>query len=415
MAKARRGLQGGMVIVGHESPHKFDAPSLDYLRSGQGANSYSGGIYNWESPGVGRNYHDEFTRKIEATDPSLRAWNKAHRARVNYEQWLERNNNWAAGGLDHYFTTDPSMVWGGRSLIAPEQIEELRSLRQQILKDNEARTNFGMDLSNISTSGYRTTYKDTWTPSIPYYERMYEMLPAESRNKITNIHDPMLKTTGIPVDTKENWAAAMSLLYPHYDDYDTWTNRRVPPTVGPKPQAPPAFTYQFNLNTPRENFVEFQRPIRNQRGWLRDALMDVVQEANDTVYADGEKHFGEWNRPEEIYDLLKEYRPPNAGDLIDGRRIPNRYRDSSAHPNLGEFESALVDRGIPGVRYPDQYSRDLPEISPSRTENFVVYDPSIMELVKRYPYSLLAPALLAEGAREKQTPVQSPLAGSLLQ
>jgi hypothetical protein len=95
----------------------------------------------------------------------------------------------------------------------------------------------------------------------------------------------------------------------------------------------------------------------------------------------------------------------------------SRYHNWDGEPfpyaHATPFEAGLVRRNIPGIRY-DDYSSRSPD-SRASTQNFVVYDPSIIEIVKRYPYSLLAPALLAEGAREQQTPVQSPLAGTLLQ
>jgi hypothetical protein len=392
-----------MVIVGHESPHKFDAPSLDYLRTGQGANSYTGGLYNYESPAVGQNYHDEFTRKLERQNPAIDEWRRRAWKHDNWTDWQSRMRkpySESFGSLDHLS-------------LSPEQRRELGELRQKILNDNYASGNFGQTLDNLTAEAYRNS--DAWKASIPYYERMYEMLPQSSRSLQNQLSFFQLQDNNLPYFNKDEWASSFAFLHPHYDDHRSFYGKPEPPMAGVKPESDPAFTYHFNLHSPRENFVEYMRPIREQRGWLRDALMDVAREANDTVYGDGEPWLGGRNTPADLYDALKDYRPPNAGQLIDGRRIPSRYRDSSAHPNLGEFESALVDRGIPGIRYPDAFSRSRPDNSPSRTENFVVYDPSIMELVKRYPYSLLAPALLADGAKEQQTPVQSPLAGSLLQ
>lgn len=398
-------LRGGSVIVGHESPHQFDTPSLDYLRTGQGANSYTSGIYNWENPGVGRNYHEEFSRKLERDAPEIDEWYRRGFAYDRWRDWQSRMrqpDSQSFGGLDHISLT-------------PEQRAELGSLRQKVLGENYASGNFGKDLNSLSSEDYWGSESGTWKPSIPYYRRMHEFLSDKDRRLLDNVNFTALRENKLQTGTPDEWAASYALLHPHYDDFRTWHGKPPPPPPAPKPQVPPAFTYQFRLNAPRENFAEFMLPIGAQQGWLRDALMDVASEANDTAYGDGVPHLHWDSTPEDVYEALKSYAQTDAGRLVDGKTIPSRYRESSAHPKLGEFESALLDRGIPGIRYPDSYSRRLEPRSPSRTENFVVYDPSIMELVKRYPYAVLLPMLMSQGQSEEQSPVPSPLAGTLLQ
>ena len=91
-------------------------------------------------------------------------------------------------------------------------------------------------------------------------------------------------------------------------------------------------------------------------------------------------------------------------DGWDGEALP--------FPQAGKFEAGLVKRGIPGVRYDDYSSR--PPDSASSTQNFVVYDPSIIELVKRYPYSILAPMLLGSASQGREQEAERILGPSLL-
>jgi hypothetical protein len=290
-----------------------------------------------------------------------------------------------------------------------EQRDLLSRLRQEAFQKNFDTGQFGQPTDRRTLLNYDQS--DQWPASVPYYEALVGMMPKDAiaaLDRRHNLASAMTETSKghqlLPGASRD--AVSLAMLFPHYDD-TLFSLTGEPPIPGPQPPAPPAFTYQFNLNADKSAFPDLLAPVSRQEPHLRRALLDAKDEIASEI--------GNDFRPIDLYGAVEHRVPEFGGRLLDGRTVPMRYRESSAHPMLGEFESALLDRGIPGIRYADQGSRRLPFDSPSRTENFVVYDPSIMELVKRYPYAVLLPMLMSQGQPQEQSPVPSSLAGTLLE
>jgi hypothetical protein len=100
--------------------------------------------------------------------------------------------------------------------------------------------------------------------------------------------------------------------------------------------VPPGHMYEVNLHARPEQFLDWDAPLSGQSGFVRDRLpMDV------------------WN------DI---HHPASR-----------RGYDAAA-------TQAFSDAGIPGVRYLDQGSRGAGQ----GTRNYVVFDPSMIEILRRY-------------------------------
>lgn len=380
MAKARYNRLGGQVVVGHESPHKFDQFSLDHIGRGEGHQAFTKGLYFWENPNVGRHYHDAFSVH-PAVESQKGDWEKANAAYDQY-QWQEVQNrhsyNPTAMFVLQEHSPGPDIPGFGREpyylaferFFSPEQQAELRRLHGEM---KPAAWKDAFDPNEAASRAAK---------NIPYYRQMYHYLPHEQR---TLFSDDRLQS---------EWADYMAKNYP----LNRWDLGDPPPEPGPEPKVGP-YSYHVNLNADRSDFPALNAPIADQTDRLRDVLLDI---ANTEVPTSSRRR--DLTHPRDTWTGQRTSTPrplPMAPVSALARAVP-------------DFEGVLRDRGVPGIRYDDYQSRKTTQPGDG-SQNFVVYDPSIIEIVKRYPYSLLAPLLLSQGATQQQAPVASPLAGTLLE
>lgn len=117
----------------------------------------------------------------------------------------------------------------------------------------------------------------------------------------------------------------------------------------------PGHMYEVNLHARPEQFLDWDRPLSGQSAQVRNILEPLRQDI--------------WREWQGVNPTLRE--PTHMGQIL-------AVRGEEASQRLG-------GAGIPGLRYLDQGSR----AGGAGTSNYVVWNPSIIEMVRRY--GLLAP------------------------
>lgn len=114
--------------------------------------------------------------------------------------------------------------------------------------------------------------------------------------------------------------------------------------------APPGHMYQVRINANPEDFLDWDKPLRQQSEKARNALAGRF--ADDPVRSQDLQYEGGASTPSYILR--------NAADA--------------------ETTKALREAGIPGIKYLDQTSRTAGE----GARNYVVFDDSLIEILKKY-------------------------------
>lgn len=385
------GERGGLIVAGHESPHKFDQFSLDHLGTGEGAQAYSKGLYFWENPKVGASYNEDFASRLKDDDPR---WNEYGRQQAAHEWWRRHSKeNSYPGPYDTLFDIADFRGniprRGGQSieaaafdgLLSQEQRDRLAHLKSQVPSQSVELSRKVQSAAPIRQS------------TMGYYETLYDYLSPEIRGHL--LHQPTpdnsdryLRQREQALGDRVQWASAMADQYPIHN----WDIGPEPPLPA-EPDLPQPFTYHVNIGADRSELPDLNVMLNQQPPRLRDALLDFAEPLSP-----------ELSPQERDFLTLNDLRRSSW-------REQGAERPKEAHPNLGTFEAGLLARGIPGVRYDDYSGRRSPV---GGTQNFVVYDPSIIELVKRYPYSLLAPMLLGAASQGREQEAERILGQSLL-
>jgi hypothetical protein len=125
--------------------------------------------------------------------------------------------------------------------------------------------------------------------------------------------------------------------------------------------------YQVRINADPNDFLDWDRPLSEQSERVRRAF----------------SHEGNANLPgSEAYHRLQDA-------AVSNKILPNAPIDT---PLVKLQAQHLRDAGVPGIRYLDQGSRGAGEGS----RNFVVFDPRIIDIMKRYGVAApVAAAILA--------------------
>lgn len=443
LAPRRAPRLDGRVIVGHESPHKFDQFSLDHMGRGEGAQAYSKGLYFWENPSVGKHYHDAFEHHPATRSPEWDEWNRrqADQEAYDYRDAINRSPySPAIVDLLQQYSPIEGHDYGNSNRLGRliENRETYQDAFARLFSEPQRQQLTGLfnEIPAIpwdAPSGGFATFPVSKMAEMsrPYYTTMYDYLgdkvitdqsrAGSLRNELAQqlmsdkqwwkgmapgdfqrgldevaaqLDRPLTLRDAVALDRgRDAWSQRVANGF-FLNRYDLPTR---PLDPGPEPKRGP-FTYHANLNADRSAFPDLNTPLAGQPPQLRDALLDFAHEM-----VPGADDFGRGMLS------LETIRRQSRGD---GWRLDDEA--GSKFPGLDKFSSGLRERGVPGVRY-DDFSRSTHAPDEGRTQNFVVYDPSIIEIVKRYPYSLLAPLLMSGAASQQEQPVQSPLAGSLLE
>jgi hypothetical protein len=136
-----------------------------------------------------------------------------------------------------------------------------------------------------------------------------------------------------------------------------------------KLKAPAGKMYEVDINADPEHFLDWDRPLSEQHPKVREALF------NSGI-------------------VKKDIGQPAAA-------IAKALADTP------EGASALREAGIPGIRYLDQHSRwatdmKLGDVAP-QTHNYVVFDDSLIDIIKKYGLA----GLIAAGAAHFTAPADN--------
>lgn len=159
--------------------------------------------------------------------------------------------------------------------------------------------------------------------------------------------------------------------------------------------------YEVAIHAPRDKFLDWDKPLSQQSEAVRKALgvpsADKIPEAealaaqidrlNRLIDGGGPQADAAINKKNSLVQRYLEIDPHEAAWWkVD-------TKDAAARP---ESAAKLREAGIPGIRYLDQGSRGAGE----GTSNFVVFDPSLIEILRKY--GLLGPVALGAMAAQNQ-------------
>lgn len=344
--------KGSIIVAGHESPHKFDQYSLDHMGKGEGAQSFTKGLYFWEDPSVGRHYNKQFKRPGWEQDTFFKPPER------------EIANHLEMGAWDQELKS----LEGLRGRLPPEVVR---------YRDSGQLKAAGAELENWAQRQLIDRYGDEKAARAALdYSDHYQIDPDRDALGLlagwTYDEDGILNGLGA----------------------EDWLN-----LPGGTP-GNPGFTYHTKIHADRADMPNYRLPFGKQPRHLREPLRNVLVGLIDQIDGPSLSHPTDFNRRNKLLDRDAFRRPFEAlsvealRDVAEAdavmarhtRRPPLLQPSGHNHPALGPVESAMLDEGIPGVRYGAVGGR-------SPRENFVIYDPKYLEIVKRYPYALLGPLL----------------------
>jgi hypothetical protein len=154
--------------------------------------------------------------------------------------------------------------------------------------------------------------------------------------------------------------------------------RSLDPAKIKKQDAPPGRMYEVQINADPDRFLDWDKPLSEHPREVRDALAKTAW-ADQGATADD--LLGVGLPGEHAYKRMISQR--GGSNLDGGVRVPQAT----------DATEALRQAGIPGIKYLDQGSRTAGDGS----RNYVVFDDSLVEIVKKYGIAglaLLPPAVL---------------------
>jgi hypothetical protein len=167
--------------------------------------------------------------------------------------------------------------------------------------------------------------------------------------------------------------------------------------VGPR-------TYEVNINADPSQFLDWDKPLGAQ-GQVGEAFRSAVPDP------------GWWSRQIEGLDLIRRERAKNPENT--GASAYSAFGRLLGSGGEAKASAALNEAGIPGIKYLDEgsrFARPLLKTSPAGdvisshypapTSNYVVFNPSIIDIMKKYGLAGAAPlgmgALAAQDAYQQQ-------------
>jgi len=134
--------------------------------------------------------------------------------------------------------------------------------------------------------------------------------------------------------------------------------------------------YEVRINANPDQMLDWDKPLSQQSGHVQSAAGDLIEQAKRDAEA-GKRYAAQ--------ALLesKDYMPadPTGADL---HRVLSRTMNDGAQFNQTVVSKALRDKGIPGIKYLDGGSRAAGEGS----RNFVIFDDSLITILKKYGVAL---------------------------
>lgn len=147
--------------------------------------------------------------------------------------------------------------------------------------------------------------------------------------------------------------------------------------------------YQVRINADPEHFLDWDKTLSEQGPHVRDRLSPLGFNVDDADVRGFDQDLLSALSGDARTPLPKQPHDPGGANIYQSNRlIPGAYRDSAAASKV------LAENGIPGIKYLDQGSR----AAGNGSRNYVVFDPKIISIMKRYGVTgPVAAAMLASG------------------
>jgi hypothetical protein len=321
-----RGL-GAALRAYHGSPHAFERFSLDHIGRGEGAQAYGHGLYFAENEDVARHYRDALARTSRAYNAlDGQRFTDAVRRRVEAEdpELAEFMRTWVPARYQNSERLLPHLRDLRRSV--DEQLGMFRERRADRVRSDE----------------------------------------AEAAGAPRSLGGWTLEDYDARIGGLESRAAELGRVMPRF--------QRVP-------ERRHAHMYEVNLHVDPDRLLDWDAPLASQPAAVRESVVDVARDFVDRLpdvnRAAVRGRFERLATDDTIRggDALRTL----GGDSIDmlGGSI-RVFGDRPVSPQ-GASE-ALLERGIPGVRYLDGVSRRTGE----GNRNFVMFDDEPVEIIRRY-------------------------------
>ncbi len=331
-------FMGGMTVW-HGSPHKFSPHKTNKLGrfdsskigTGEGAQAYGHGIYVAEKKGTARIYQENLRPLTEVED--LRIGGVPIVTRGKYADYSP-----------HQFTDTPTAKDFARANLQESIMIDEWKLKEAFDTGGEEAVK-GIVLENIDSN--ISMYKDDWPEIVPEYERI--------RKRITS-----------GIGNKTQFKKGTSHLY-EVDLPDEHINKML--------------DWDAPLSEQPENVKKILEPLNDlpqtlepgqgagQMGWqLYDKETGYLDAAHGTFTSEA--------------DALEYLNNPTGAELYQGlvdKAAAGGYGKNMTERGQAEASEALKQLGIPGIKYYDAGSRTAGE----GTRNFVVFDDSLMKILKR--------------------------------
>lgn len=140
--------------------------------------------------------------------------------------------------------------------------------------------------------------------------------------------------------------------------------------------------YEVNINADPQQLLDWDKPLSEQPQSVQDALSKIgVTVRNPATGADA-------------YNAVssRKFMAARGQQALDMARA-NQIRDPA------DASQTLRDAGVPGIQYLDQGSRAAGE----GTRNYVMFDPSLVQIVRKYLAPLLAPVAASPFISQQQS------------
>jgi hypothetical protein len=158
--------------------------------------------------------------------------------------------------------------------------------------------------------------------------------------------------------------------------------------------------YEVNINAHPENFIDWDAPLSKQPRVVRDMAKGMPRDApGSEVYSHvfGPMLDRELGRVSKPFNA-KEYKA-QWDDLLAGKDVniePLSVGPEQLAPAQYRASKAMVEAGIPGIKYLDQGSRTAGEGS----RNYVVFDDKLIDIIRKYGLAALGlPPAMTMGAQ----------------
>jgi hypothetical protein len=156
---------------------------------------------------------------------------------------------------------------------------------------------------------------------------------------------------------------------------------------------PRGHMYEVNLNAEPQQFLDWDRPLSQQSPELQSAAADLLGRSPPTATG------------AQFYHTLSDRLAP---DLTMGGRFP-AMAGGNFDPQAAS--EALNVRGVPGVKYLDAGSRAAGDGS----RNYVVFDPDIIEIIRKYGLGALSAGAGGAAALNSNDAQAAPPLSSMVQ